>query len=59
MTKKQRNILDDLIEGARRFYEELDLLLNPEKREERAKVPVPIPVEPENDPRNHDPYDHR
>jgi len=48
VSRKKRNILDDLVEGARRVLEDIENALNPEKRQqERAKVPVPIPVDPE------------
>ena len=59
MTKKQRNIVDELLEGARKFYEELEHILNPEKRGERAPVPVPVPVEPDSRRMQHDPYRRR
>ena len=47
MSREKRNILDDLVEGARRVLEDIENALNPEKRQERAKVPIPIPVDDE------------
>jgi len=48
VSRKKRNILDDLVEGARRVLEDIEDTLNPEKRrQERARVPIPIPVDPE------------
>ena len=47
---KKRNLYDDIVEGTRRLLEDLDRLLDPEKRKQQKQqpVPIPIPVEPEN-----------
>ena len=42
---KRRNLLDDIVEGARRLLEEIERGFNPDKGKKRA--PVPIPVRPE------------
>jgi hypothetical protein len=39
--KKIRTVVDDVLDGVRRMLEELDRLMNPQKR---VKQPVPIPV---------------
>ena len=55
MTKKQRNLLDDILEQARRFVEDLENMLNPDQEREPARVPVP--VEPERYPPRRNSYD--
>ena len=44
MADSKRNIFDDIADGLRRTLEELERLLNPEKRAKRERVPVRIPV---------------
>ena len=54
--KKTRTIVDDILDGVRRMLEELDRLMNPQKR---AKQPVPIPVpvrQPAPRRKQNDPY---
>lgn len=48
MSKQERNILDDLAEIGRELIQQIDEALNPEKKRKPARVPVPIPVHPEN-----------
>jgi hypothetical protein len=50
VTKKQRTLLDDILEQARKLVEELEQLFDPDKQPKRAPVPVPVPVEPERYP---------
>jgi len=42
---KRRNLLDDIVEGARRVLEQI---VNPDKGKKRA--PVPVPVRPQKRP---------
>jgi len=51
--QEQRNILDDIADGIRQVFDDIDHLLNPEKRKrERARVPVPVRTPDRRDPRN-------
>jgi len=56
-TRKRNSLIDDIAEGIRRVLEDLDGLINPEKQQERARVPIPIPVRRDKrdprDPRNY------
>jgi hypothetical protein len=47
VAKNKRNFLDEIAEGIRRTLEELDQLLNPEKRLKRRPIPVPVRVRPD------------
>ena len=52
---KKRNLLDDVIEGVRQILDDLDTLLNPDRKKQRARVPVPVRSRDPHDPRNHPP----
>ena len=54
MARTQRNILDDITDGVRQLLDEIDRVLNPEKRRKPAPVPVPVRVRPQR--RDPDPY---
>lgn len=57
-TRKRNSLIDDIAEGIRRVLEDLDDLINPEKKQERARVPVPVRIRrDERDPR--DPRNYR
>jgi hypothetical protein len=59
VTKKQRNLLDDILEQVRKLAEGLGQLFDPDNQPKRAPVPVPIPVEPDRYPPRRNPYDQR
>lgn len=42
MTKQKRNFLDDIDEGARRLWDEIDRFFNPSKRPKPARVPARV-----------------
>lgn len=52
MSKSHRNVWNDIVELGREIIENIDDVLNPDKR--RKQVPVPIPIRrnypPENNP---------
>ncbi|MBK9123884.1 MAG: hypothetical protein IPM16_19825 [Chloroflexi bacterium] len=50
-TKEKRNVLDDLVDGAREIFEALDRLLNPGKRPKPQPIPIPV----RSNPPRHDP----
>jgi len=54
VSKQERNILDDLAELGRELIDQIDQALNPEKKRKPARVPIPIPVNPEQRPPNRD-----
>lgn len=45
--KEDRNILDDITEGVRQILDEIDHLINPEKRPKPVPVPVPVRIQPD------------
>lgn len=47
MTEEKRNLVDDIVEGMRRLIEDLEHLFDPEKRQKRAPIPVPVRVRPD------------
>jgi len=50
--QKQRNILDDIADGIRQVFDDIDNLLNPEKhKRERVRVPIPVRTPDRRDPR--------
>ena len=49
--KQQQSFVDDLIEGIRQLLDDLDALMNPDKKKQRARVPVPVRQRP--DERDH------
>jgi len=56
VSDKKRNLVDDVVEGARRLWDEVDQILNPEKRKKRAKVPVPVRIRDDNPRQPRNPY---
>jgi hypothetical protein len=42
--KEDRNILDDITDGVRQVLDEIDRLINPEKRPKPVPVPVPVRI---------------
>jgi len=56
--KQERNILDDLVELGRELVEQLDDVLNPDKKQRKpARVPVPVrPDQRRPQPDERDPY---
>lgn len=59
MSEEKRTFLDDIVDGARRLWEDVDQMLNPEKKKKRAKVPIPVRSrqDPRRDPRYPDDRD--
>jgi hypothetical protein len=56
VAKEKRSVLDDLADGVRGLIDEIDRLLNPEKRApQRALVPIPVRPTPPR-PTRRDPY---
>lgn len=55
-SKRERTVVDDLIETGRDVIEKLDALINPAKKRRKARVPVPVPVRNPRDPQNRSPY---
>ncbi|GAB4512990.1 MAG: hypothetical protein OHK0046_13300 [Anaerolineae bacterium] len=53
VAEKDRDVIDDVIDGVRRVLEDIDRALRPEKYQKRVPVPVPVRVRPDN------PYDPR
>lgn len=53
-TRKENSLIDDIAEGIRRILEDLDSVFNPDKKQ---RVPVPVPVRRDPDPR--DPRNYR
>lgn len=45
-TKDKRNVLDDLVDGAREIFEALERLLNPGKRPKPQPIPIPVRSNP-------------
>lgn len=45
--KADRNILDDITDGVRQILDDIDRLINPEKRPKPAPVPVPVRPQPD------------
>ena len=45
--KADRNILDDITDGVRQILDDIDRLINPEKRPKPAPVPIPVRNHPE------------
>ncbi len=54
--KRERTVVDDLIEAGREVIEKIDALLNPAKKRRKARVPVPVPVRNPRDPQQRPPY---
>ena len=42
MAKEKRNFIDDIIEGGRRLIKELDEMMNPHKKQQKQRVPIPV-----------------
>jgi hypothetical protein len=54
--KQKRSLIDDLADGIRQVLDDIDTFFNPEKKKQRARVPVPVRSRPDpRDPRNN-PY---
>lgn len=54
MSQKKRTIWDDIAELGRELIEQLDDVINPEKRRKPARVPVPVrPDYPQRDDKHH------
>lgn len=45
-SKEKRNLLDDLVDGAREIFEALERLLNPGKRPKPQPIPIPVRSNP-------------
>ena len=42
VSNQKPDLIDDIVEGVRRLFEDLERLLNPEKEQKRAPVPIPV-----------------
>jgi hypothetical protein len=42
VAKTKRNVLDDIADGVREILRDLDRLFNPQQKQQRALVPVPV-----------------
>ncbi len=42
MAKTKRNVLDDIVDGVREILRDFDRLLNPQQKQQRVLVPIPV-----------------
>jgi hypothetical protein len=47
VASEKRDVLDEVIDGVRRILDEVDKLLNPDKRNKPVPVPIPVRSHPE------------
>lgn len=51
VSKQERSIWDDLVEVGREIFDQLDEILNPDKKQRKpVRVPVPVRSRPVQDP---------